>query len=547
MRVKTRAMAAAAVTSLALLAACGGGGADTPDPATSDSGGGQAGGEITVAGCTPENPLVPGATSEVCGGDIIDAMTAKLVKYNTENAAPENDIAESIESDDNITFTVKLKPYKFHDGTEVKAKNFVDAWNYTALQTNGQAGSYFYNAIKGFDAVAPGEGEKPTAKTLSGLKVVDDKTFTIQTNGPVSNLPVRLGYSAFAPLPDSFFADPKAFEKKPVGAGPFKMDTISNTEFVLSKFAEYSGPTPANVDKLTFRVYQDSGAAYADAVAGSLDFIDESNIPDDQFVGDAYKNDFDGRNSQRESLNMGWVVFSSSDEQLKGNVPLRKAISRAIDRDLIVKQIFNNTRTPATGWVSPGVDGYKADTCGEACVFDKDAAKAAFDAAGGYDGTLTMTYNADSPNKAWSEAVCNSIKNTLGVDCVAQPTVDFATYNRKIDANELKGIFRAGWQADYPSIENYLSPLYAKGAFPPGSNWPRYDNPEFDKLLTQAAAAPDTAAANALYQQAEGLLAEDFPTAPLWYNKTTAVWSDKVTNVQVNAFGVLDFAAIKLK
>ena len=92
-----------------------------------------------------------------------------------------------------------------------------------------------------------------------------------------------------------------------------------------------------------------------------------------------------------------------------------------------------------------------------------------------------MTYNADSPNKAWSEAVCNSIKNTLGIDCVAVPTVDFATFNKKIDANEMKGIFRSGWQADYPSIENYLSPLYAKGAFPPGSNCGQYDNPEFDE------------------------------------------------------------------
>ena len=78
---------------------------------------------------------------------------------------------------------------------------------------------------------------------MSGLKVVDDTTFTIQTSEAVSNLPVRLGYSAFAPMPDSFFADPKAFEKKPIGAGPFKIDSISNTEFVLSKFADFSGAT----------------------------------------------------------------------------------------------------------------------------------------------------------------------------------------------------------------------------------------------------------------------------------------------------------------
>jgi oligopeptide transport system substrate-binding protein len=550
MRGRTGGLALAAITSIALVAtACGGGGTEPGSEASQP--GGQAGGEVVVAGCTPENPLIPGNTSETCGGDIIEAMTSKLVQYNTENAAPENDIAESIETKDNKLFTVKLKPYKFHDGTEVTAKSFVDAWNYTAYGPNGQAGSGFYAPIAGFaDVQCPDEEckQKPKAETMSGLKVVDDMTFTIQTSEPVSNLTVRLGYSAYSPLPDSFFKDPKAFEKQPIGAGPFKMDSISNTEFVLSKFADFSGATKANVDKLTYRIYQDPAAAYADAVAGSLDYIDDSNIPADQLVGDAYKNDFPDRTSQRESLVMGWITFSPNDPQLKDNVDLRKAISRAIDRDLIVKQIFSGTRIPATGWVSPAVDGFKAGTCGDLCTFDAAAAKTAFDAAGGYKGTLTMTYNADSPNKAWSEAVCNSIKNTLGIECVAVPTVDFATFNKKLDADEVKGIFRSAWQADYPSIENYLTPLYTKSAFPPGgSNYSKYDNPEFEKLLTQAAAAKSLDEANSLYQQAEGLLATDFPTAPLWYNLTTSAWSDKITDVKVNAFGVLDVVAVKVK
>jgi oligopeptide transport system substrate-binding protein len=545
MRGRTRGMLAVAITSLALVAtACGGGGA--PEPGAEDPAG-QAGGEVVVAGCTPENPLIPGNTSEACGGDIIDAMTSKLVRYNTENAAPENDIAESIETTDNKLFTVKLKPYKFHDGTDVKAKNFVDAWNFTAYAPNGQAGSYFYAPVAGYaDVQCPDVDckEKPKAKTMSGLKVVDDMTFTIQTTEPVSNLPVRLGYSSFAPLPDSFFTDQKAFEAKPIGAGPFKMDTKSNTEFVFSKFADFSGATKANADKLTFRIYQDPAAAYADAVAGSLDYIDESNIPQDQFIGDAYQTDFPDRNSQREAGRISWINFSPNDPQLKDNPDLRKAISRAIDRDLITKQIWNNTVTPATGWVSPVVDGYKAGACGDSCTFDAAAAKTAFEAAGGYKGTLTMTYNADAPNKAWSEAVCNSIKNTLGIECTAVPTVDFATYNKKIDANEIKGIFRSSWQMDYPSIENFLVPIYAKGA---DSNWTHYDSPEFTKLTTEAAAAKSADEANALYQQAEDLLAKDFTTAPLWYPKTTAVWSEKVTDVKINAFGVLDFVAIKVK
>src|SRR5215211_1373426 len=546
MRGRTSGSAAAAIASLALIAtACGGGGAE-PEPGVSQSAG-QASGEITVYGCTPQNPPIPGNTNEACGSYVVVPITAKLIRYNVDNAAPINDIAESIETTDNRLFTVKLKPYKFHDGTDVKAKNFVDAWNYTAYGPNGQAGSYFYAPFAGFDDVQCPDAEckeKPKAKTMSGLKVVDDMTFTIQTTEAVSNLPVRLGYSAFAPLPDSFFADQKAFEAKPIGAGPFKMDSKSNTEFVLSKFADFSGDTKANVDKLTFRVYQDPSAAYNDAVAGSLDYIDESNIPQDQFIGDAYQTDFPDRTKQRETGRMSWITFSPEDPQLKDNPDLRKAISRAIDRDLITKQIWNNTVTPATGWVSPVVDGYKADACGDSCKFDPAAAKSAFEAAGGYKGTLTMTYNADSPNKAWSEAVCNSIKNTLGIECTAVPTVDFATFQKKIDAHELKGIFRSSWQMDYPSIENFLVPIYAKGA---DSNWSKYDNPEFTKLTTQAAAAKTADEANTLYQQAEALLAEDFPTAPLWYPKVTSAWSDKVTDVKVNGFGVLDFVAIKVK
>jgi len=324
MRGRTRGMALAAITSIALVAtACGGGGSD-PQPGSSQAGG-QSGGEITVYGCTPKNPLVPGDTNEACGSYIVVPITAKLIRYDVENASPINDIAESIETKDNKLFTVKLKPYKFHDGTEVKAKNFVDAWNYTAYGPNGQANSYFFGPVTGYaDTQCPDADCKqtPKAKTLAGLKVVDDKTFTIKTAEPVSNLPVRLGYNAFAPLPDSFFADPKAYEEKPIGAGPFKLESKTNTEFVLTKFADYGGDPKPSVDKVTLRIYQDSPAAYADIVANNLDYLD--TIPPDQLVGEAFKDDLPDRWLQRESGRFTNVTFSPWDPQMK-NVELRKS------------------------------------------------------------------------------------------------------------------------------------------------------------------------------------------------------------------------------
>ncbi|HKN44737.1 MAG TPA: ABC transporter substrate-binding protein, partial [Propionibacteriaceae bacterium] len=58
---------AAALSALALVAAgCGGGGGSQPEPGTSQGGG--TGGEISVRGCTPQNPLIPANTTEACGG-----------------------------------------------------------------------------------------------------------------------------------------------------------------------------------------------------------------------------------------------------------------------------------------------------------------------------------------------------------------------------------------------------------------------------------------------------------------------------------------------
>ena len=81
-------------------------------------------------------------------------------------------------------------------------------------------------------------------------------------------------------------------------------------------------------------------------MAGSLDYIDESNIPQDQFVGDAFQSDFPDRWSQRESGRISWIWFSSVRSAAEGQAELRKAISRAIDRDLITKQIWSNTGHP---------------------------------------------------------------------------------------------------------------------------------------------------------------------------------------------------------
>lgn len=553
MRRVPRSMTILAYASAAalVLSACGGG----DDGGDNDGGGsgGSAGGEIVVNGCNPENPLVPGNTAETCGGNILDVTTAKLIHYANEDAAPEMDIAESIETEDNQNFTVTIKDdYTFSDGTPVTAKSFVDAWNYTAYGPNGQQGSYFYAPVEGYDALqCTGENEddpcagagNAKAEEMTGLKVVDDTTFTIKTSEKVSNLPVRLGYTAFAPLPESFFADPEAFEAKPIAAGPYMVEEYTqNEQVVLVKNPEYSGDFGGKVDKITFRMYTDESAAYADLLSGGIDVLD--NIPTEVIQDDLWLEENGDRGVEREQGQISTMGMDPTVDPRLEDPRLRTAISMAIDRETITEQIFAGTATPASGWVSPVVDGYIEGQCGDACTFDPEAAKALWDEAGGIEGDLTLTYNGDADHGPWTEAACNSIRQTLDVECTPAPTVDFATFLTGLGEKETKGLFRQGWQMDYPSIENFLVPLYSKNA---DSNYYSYDNPQFEELTREAAAAATTEEANELYQEAERLLAEDMRIIPLWYSTGRAAWSDKINGVEINAFGVPVYADITLK
>ena len=542
MHTRGKAVAAAVTAVLTLLGstACSGGpGSTNPGAQTS----------ITIRGCTPQNTLIPTNTNEVCGGNVLDATEAKLVHYNSDTAAPELDIASSIDTTDAIHWTVKLNQgYKFQDGTEVKAKNFVDAWNWGADCNNKQVNSYFFAPIAGFtDPTGDGCSTTPT---MSGLAVVDDYTFTITTTDPTSNLEVRLGYTAFAPQPDAFFndttSDKSEFSKLPIAAGPYQIVTNDDTQMVLQKFAGYSGKNAGTVDTVTFKIYQDTNAAYNDVVSNNLDMTDV--IPADNLVGDLWKKDLvnsDGsaRWGTKDTGVIQVVTFApASVDPGLADVRIREAISMGWDRAAVTSTIFNNARTPATGWVSPVVDGYKAGQC-TWCTYDPVKAKQLYDAAGGYAGTLQLSVNADGGHDPWANAVCNQLKTNLGIDCVVNDVPNFATLRTQIQNRELKGLYRGGWQMDYPSIENFLAPIYATGA---SSNDSDYSNAQFDSLLKQAAGATSNDQANSLYQQAEALLNVDMPTMPLWYQQSQFGFSSKIKSVKMTPFSTFDLSSVVL-
>ena len=522
-----------------VLTACGG--------SSSSSSGGSSGGTstsyVTVNSAEPQNPLVPALTNETGGGNILDNLFTGLVTYNQQTAAPENAVATSIESSDQQNWTIKIRDdWTFQDGTPVTADSFVKAWNWGAYGPNAAINSYFFEPIEGFYDVsgydANGNETPVKAKKMTGLKVVSPTEFTVKLSRPNSQFPVMVGYTAFVPMPESFFEDPKAFGKKPVGNGPFEFESWDpKVAIKIKAWPDYPGDQKPSIAGAEFKQYTDLDAAWADLQAGNLDVLD--TIPDSGLAGGQYKQILGDRVVEQAAGIINTVTFPLYDKTWD-NADLRKSISMAIDRQQIIDNVFNGTREPSTGWVSPVVNGYKPGVCGEWCNYDPQKAKELFDKTG-YKDKLTLAYNADGGNKGWVDATCVSIKNALGVDCVGKATTDFATFRTQIVNKEMTGMFRTGWQMDYPSIENFLTPLYKTGASANDGDW---SNKKFDDLVDQAAAKPGQEGID-LYQQAEGVLAEDMPVIPMWYGAVVAGYGESVSNVQFTPFSRVNLLTIE--
>jgi oligopeptide transport system substrate-binding protein len=543
MRVSRRGSAAVAVgAALALVAAgCSSDGDGTT--ASTD-------GEITITGNQPENPLVPSNTTETQGGQVVDALFTGLINYNPDDAHPENAVAEKFETTDNLTYTVTLKKgWKFHDGTDVDANSFVDAWNWAAYSPNGAQNSSFFGSIKGFEDVqsedpdedGPKQAPKPKTDKMSGLEVVDANTFKVTLSGPSSVFNQMVGYSAFMPLPKAFFKDPVAFGKKPIGNGPFKfISWKDNDSIVVERYDDYKGDDKPKVKKVTFKHYTTSEASYADLISGNIDY--EQQIPTNALVGDKYKTDLPDRWIEKPVGVVTYVAFPIYDKRFT-NKKLRQAISMAVDRKTITDKIFNKTRQPATGYISPSVEGARENVC-KYCEYNPTEAKKLLAEAGGWQGEMKIFYNGDASHKDWVEAMANSISKALGIKAVASPVPTFAEFRSQINAHKMTGPYRAGWQMDYPHIENFLNPLYKTGA---SSNDGLYSSPEVDAALKQADEEKDAKKAIELYQKAEDLVAEDVPSIAMWMTKAQVGYSDRVTNVKVTAFGELDLTSITVK
>lgn len=522
-------VAIAGVVALATTA-CGGGkdsGSDNANRTVDPKG------IVSYANGEPQNPLQPANTMEAYGSVVINSLFTGLVSYDKAgNIVMEN--AESVTPDAaNKVWTVKLKKgWKFHNGEAVTAKSYVDAWNWAANPANGQQNSAWYRDIVGYKAVHPAKG-KGTGTTMSGLKVVDESSFTISLTDGIPYYAYKMVYAPFYPMPSAALKDPKTFGEKPVGNGPYKFTSWQRKKSIkVAAWPEYQGATKPKNGGIDFKAYTSPTAAYNDLRSDNVDSM--PTIPDQELAN--YKQDFGKRAITAEYSAINTINPAYYTDQWKNvNIKVIQGLSMAIDRATIAKTTFYGNRQPATGWVAKGVKGYQENACGEYCTFNPTKAKQLIADGGGVPGKkISIQYNADQPHKGWVTAVCNDIVKNTGVACVGDPVTDFQADTEIRDQKKVKSLYRSGWVLDYPFNGNFLGDLYGTDV---DGNKGGFSDKKFDELTKKADQAKTIDESAKIYQEAEKQLQNSFPSIPLFYNQTNSAHSNNVKGMEYDQAG----------
>ena len=530
---------------------------DTEEPADDEGDDAASGERISTYIGQPES-LTPTNNTESEGNAVLSALFTMLISYDAETNEPVMANAADITTEDNTTFTVTLNEgWTFHDGTPVTADSYVNAWNYAAYGPNAQSTAGFFLPIAGYGDLQCGtatndEGEEvadcdaapPAAETLSGLEVVSDTEFTVTLEQAEPFFVTRLGYPAYAPLPEAFYEDPEGFDRAPIGNGPFMMngEWEDDVQILTDAYADYAGEDGAQVSGIEFRIYADVNTAVTDLVAGNLDIVDA--VPPEQWenvTGQVPNNDL----SASSSINyIGFPTYAPPFD----NADLRAALSMAIDREAITTGIFDGLRQPAFNILAPVIPGYADEVCDE-WTFNPELAAERFEAAGGLDAvgdSLEVWFNEGGGHDLWMDAVITQWEQNLGIPAssVNFQQLPFAEYLELADTQQFTGPFRLGWGMDYPHPQNYLQILLELTADEGGNNATFWTNEDYSAKIAEALAVTDVEESIPVWEEANAIACADAPVAPMFYGQNSYAWNDGVSGVAVDAFGNLVYSEL---
>jgi oligopeptide transport system substrate-binding protein len=464
-------------------------------------------------------------------GDIFEGLLA----YSAEGEAIAGQAESWTVSPDSTVYTFKMREgIMWSDGVPVTANDFVFAFQ--RLFDPKTAAEYAYLQFTIKNAAAINEG-KITDMSQLGVKAIDDKTLEISLEQPSPYFLKALTHYTAHPLPKHVI-DAKGEDwvkvENIVTNGPYKpTEWVPGSHVQTVKNDKYYGVAELKIDGVKFVTLEDNAAALKQYRAGEFDIL--TDFPKDQY--EWIKTNLPGQARVAPFAGLYYYVVNSTKPPFD-NANVRKALSMAINREVIGPQILGTGELPAYSWVPPGVSGYETPV-----MLDwKDmpynekveaAKKLLSDAGFGPDKPLKaqLRYNTNDNHKRIAVAIASMWK-PLGVE------VELYNTETKVHYDEMQRgqveIGRAGWLADYNDADNFLF-LLKTGV---EHNYGKWSNAEYDKLLEEGNKLTDQAARAETFRKAEKIALDDSAAIPIYYYLSENIVSPKITGFKDNAFDI---------
>lgn len=472
---------------------------------------------ITTDISEPQRSLIPADSNDVPGQTIINLVYSGLM-YLDKDGGAHYDMAESVTQVDDTTFDVQIREDAvFSDGSKVSAQDFVDTWNTAVRQSLLSA--HHFAPILGFD-----EGRKD----MRGLTVTGEKSFRIELSRPTAGFIERLGYSVFFPMRS---ADQDKLSERgtdPIGSGPYLLASWEREKaLTLVPNPRYKGPRHPQNEGIKFVVYASEEQAYEDLVAGRLDVL--TRIPAEKLG--SFEKELGARALTKPGGSIMEITIPANDANFRGEAGRlrRRALSMAVDREKIARDIFHDRVTPANSFVAPLFGSPPpAPEGADVLTYQPDRARELWEQAEKLDpfkGTFSIAFNADGGHKTWVDAVAQQVTDTLGVLAESKEFGTLKELRREVTARHITGAFRTIWQAEFPDESTFLVPLFASYS---SENESGFRSTEYDELLKKVGQAKDREEAQEYYLQAQELLLEKMPAIPLWTTKAFSAYGKDI-------------------
>ncbi|USP06124.1 ABC transporter substrate-binding protein [Vibrio sp. LQ2] len=469
--------------------------------------------ELVRGNGTEVASIDPHKTEGVPESNVIRDLLEGLVNQDAAgNTIP--GVAESWETTDNKTFIFHLrKNAKWSNGDPVTAEDFVYSFKRAVDPATASPYSWYLEMTTMENAADIIAGKKD--KETLGVKALDANTLEIKLESAVPYFVKMMGHTTVKPVHRATVEKWGDQWTKPdhfVGNGAYVLDKwVVNERMELKRNPNYWDNEHTVINKVTYLPIENQVAEMNRFLSGEIQITNE--LPLEHFK----RLQKEHPESVQVQGNLCTYYYGFNNQKAPFNdVRIRKALSYAIDRNIITDAILGQGQKPAyfltpeiTAGFHPEMPAYGKMTQKERIAEAKKLL-----AEAGYDKSnplkFTLLYNTSENHKKIATAIQSMWKTTLGVD-VALENQEWKTF---LDTRRQGNydVTRAGWCGDYNEASSFLSLMQSNNS----SNDQKYHSAEYDAVMEKAMNTTSDAEREGLYVDAEKLLARDMPLVPIY-------------------------------